>query len=95
LEKLWEEARKILEEVYEGDPKEELDKTEDIIKGFSDRDAFGTAFRYPTDIEDKKSLPNLSHINVRKFFEFVSKVSELLDGASMGIDEYLAWKMDI
>ena len=84
-----------MEEVYEGDPREELDEIEKYIKQFCERDAFGDAFRYPTDIKGNKSLPGLMHINVRRFSETVNKTAELLDGASMGIDEYLASKMEM
>ena len=95
LDQLWREARRILEKVYEGDTKEDLDEIEEHIKQFCDRDAFGDAFRYPTDIKGDKSLLGLMHINVRKFSETMKKAADLLDGASMGIDERLAWKMEM
>lgn len=95
LNELWIQAKSILEKVYEGGPKEELDDIEQFINQFSIKDYFGEAFRYPTDKEGNKSLPDLPHINIRKFSDTVEKAAQLLDGASMGIDEYLAWKMDM
>jgi len=95
LRTLWEEARRILEQVYEGDPTEELDEIEHYINQFCGKDPFGSAFRYPTDRKGKKSLPGLMHINIRKFSEVFNKAAVLLDGASMGIDEYLAWKIEM
>ena len=95
LDELWSEARSILEKVYEGDPKEELDEIESQIKQFCDRDAFGDAFRYPTNVKGDKSLPGLMHINVRKFSEAINKAADLLDGVSMGIDERLAWQLEM
>jgi hypothetical protein len=35
------------------------------------------------------------HINVRKFSEAINKAADLLDGASMGIDERLAWQSEM
>ena len=95
LDKLWGEARKILEEVYEGDPKEDLVQVEEYINQFCSRDPFGSAFRYPTDKNGNKALPGLTHINIGEFSETVMKVVRLLDGASAGIDEYLGWKMEM
>jgi hypothetical protein len=95
LTELWNQARRILEKIYEGDPKEDLNEAENFIKQFSDRDLFGDAFRYPTDKQGNKSLPDLTHINIRKFSDIAEKIADLFDGASMGIDEYLGWKMDM
>ncbi|HUU17525.1 MAG TPA: hypothetical protein VMW72_10270 [Sedimentisphaerales bacterium] len=95
LDKLWVEARRILEEVYKGDPREELDEIQDYINQFCGKDPIGSAFRYPTNLEGKKSLPGLTHINIRKFSDIVEKAAFLIEGASMGIDEYLAWKMEM
>lgn len=95
LDKLWVEARMLLEEVYEGDPRKELDEIQDYINQFCGKDPFGSAFRYPTDVKGKKSLPGLMHINIRKFSEIVEKAAFLIEGASMGIDEYLACKMEM
>jgi hypothetical protein len=95
LIELWSQARRILEKIYEGDPKEDLNDTENFIKQFSNKDLYGDAFRYPTDKQGKKTLPDLMHINIRKFSDIAEKTAQLLDGASMGIDEYLGWKMDM
>jgi len=95
LDKLWVEARMLLEEVYEGDPRKELDEIQDYINQFCGKDPFGSAFRYPTDVKGKKSVPGLMHINIRKFSEIVEKAAFLIEGASMGIDEYLACKMEM
>ena len=95
LDTLWGEARKILEKVYEGDPKEELDKVEEYINQLNSRDLWGSAFRYPTDMNGNKALPDLMHINIGNFSEIIEKVAKFLGGTSMGIDEYLGWKMDM
>jgi len=95
LDKLWVEARRILEEVYKVDPSVNLDEIQEYINQFCGKDPKGSAFRYPTDMEGKKSLPRLMHINIRKFSEIVEKTAFLIEGASMGIDEYLAWKMEM
>jgi hypothetical protein len=95
LIELWIQARKILEKVYRGDPKEDLNEAEKFIKQFSERDYKGDASRYPVDKQGNKSFPNLTHINIRKFSDKAEKIADLLDGASIGIDEYLAWKMDM
>ncbi len=95
LDKLWVEARRILEEVSKVDPMVNLDKIQEYINQFCGKDPFGSAFRYPTDVKGKKSLPGLMHINIRKFSEIVEKAAFLIEGVSMGIDEHLAFKMEM
>jgi hypothetical protein len=95
LDVLWKETRKILEEVYKGDPTDELDEIEKVFDQFCGSDPIGIAFRYPIDKDGNKTLPGLTHINIGEFSEIIMKAANLLDGASMGVDEYLGWKMDM
>lgn len=94
INELWKQCRKVLEQVYKGDPITDLNMVESSINQFSEADPYSTAFRYPTDTKDNPSLPNLSHINLRHLADTMEKIASLLDGASMGIDAGLGSKKE-
>lgn len=93
---LWKQCRKILEEAFPEDSSEDFDSVEDCIKQFSEHDPSSTAFRYPTDKKGKKSLPGLTHINLKIFSEIMDNLASLLEAASTGISYYLdlKWEME-
>lgn len=95
IDVLWKQCRKILEEAYPEDCSADLNAVEDCIKQFSEYDPSSTAFRYPTDKKGKKSLPGLTHINLKNFSEIMENLASLLDGASTGISCYLDMKWDM
>jgi len=95
LDQLWEQCRRILEQVWPEEPAEDLDAVEECIHQFSQVDPTSTAFRYPTDRNGKRSLPGLRHINLRNLSEVMARIGTLLDGASTGISVALDYKHDM
>lgn len=91
LDILWLQCKKILMESELIDPqdKHDLDAVEECIHQFSEKDPYSMSFRYPTDKKNRKSLPGLTHINLRNLSEIVGRVSLFLDGASTAFDYYL------
>jgi hypothetical protein len=94
IDELWKQCRRLLERVYDG-PSDDLEAVEDCILQFSEEDSTSMAFRYPTDKNDNPSLPNLTVINLRNLAEVIARIGSLLDGASIGISEYLYKKQEI
>lgn len=92
---IWKKCRKILEDVAPSGPKEDLDAVEECINQFSKTDPISTAFRYPVDKKSSPSTPSLTHINLRNLSEVMNRISSLLDGASMGISEYINTKHEM
>jgi hypothetical protein len=89
LSQLWRLSREIMEKVYTGDPTEPLDAAGNIIAQFSQKDPASTAFRYPIDRNGKKSLPDLTHLDLTNFSDVMEGLSSLLEGVICGIGEYL------
>jgi len=95
LDELWQQCRRILEQVWPEGSAEHLDGVEECIHQFSQVDPTSTAFRYPTDTNGKPSLPGSRHINLRNLSEVMARIGALLDGASTGISVYLNYKHEI
>lgn len=89
IEKLWSEARSVIEQVWPDGPEVDLNSAEDYVKQFVAVDPSSTAFRYPTDLNGNASVPGITHINIRNFGETMKRLGNLLDGASDGINA--AW----
>jgi hypothetical protein len=94
IDELWKHCRRILEKVWPEGPAEDLDAVEECIHQFSEKDPTSMAFRYPTDKNGNRSLPSLSHINLRNLSEVMARISSLLDGTSMAISVYLENKQE-
>jgi len=95
LDDLWEQCRRILEQVWPEGPAEHLDAVEECIHQFSQVDPTSTAFRYPTDAKGKPSLPGLRQIGLRTLSEVMARIGTLLDGASIGIFVHLDHKHEM
>ena len=95
IDRLWNQCRRILEEAYPEDCSEDFNAAEGYIKQFSEKDPISIAFRYPTDKKGKKSLPGVTHINLRSFSEIMDNLASLLEAASTGISYYLDLKWDM
>ncbi len=94
LDYLWRECRAILLEIWPEEDTTALDSIETCIKNIMEIDPSSTGFRYPVDKNDKPSLPELTHINIRHLSTTINDTISLLEGASCGIVEYLGYKME-
>jgi hypothetical protein len=92
---LWTECREILERVWPKGPKKDLDKIGSRINEFHEKDATSYSFRYPVKKDGQETIPDLTHINLIHLSDKITEMSELLDGASCGIDEYISHKDDM
>lgn len=65
-----------------------------LVKGlfaaFETHDSKSDAFRYPMDKQKRRTLTNLTHVNVRALKDRVHEVSELLDRLVYCVDYYYA-----
>jgi len=91
---IWIETRKVLENIWPGSPKSDLEKIEHYIKEFSKHDPSSESFRYPVNRKGKKHLEDLTHINIRNLKDIMDELLSLLGGASAGISYYLDYKSD-
>ena len=89
IKKLWSEVRSVIELVWPEGPEVDLNSAEDYVNQFVAVDPSSTAFRYPTDLNGRASVPGITHINIRNFAEIMKRLGNLLDGASDGIND--AW----
>lgn len=93
---LWQLARPNIESVYPDDKnKIYLNMLEERIKELSDLDFKSDAFRYPKDQKGKDTLRGLLHINLKQLREVFQGISNVLDGASIGMGEYLNSKNEM
>jgi hypothetical protein len=95
INELWRECRRILESFWPKGPTDDLDAVEECIQQFSQKDPSSMAFRYPTDKQGNRSLPDLRHINLRNLSDVIDRIASLLDGASMGLSYYLEQKQEM
>lgn len=96
LPQIWRAVRPLLEKIWPGaETKGQLDAIEDVVNQLSEIDPKSTAFRYPLDKDENRSLPGLRHINVRQVSEVINGIAPTLDGASCGIDEDLDAKREM
>ena len=94
IDGLWRTCRRLLEEISPGDSEESLEEVERLIQEFSEVDPLSIAFRYPEDKVGNPTLPGIRNINLRNIAEVVNRISNLLEGASTMVDEYLSYKSD-
>lgn len=90
---LWVRCRRIIECLKDCDSvREEIEATEDYIHQFSKVDPYSMAFRYPTDKENKSSLPDMHHIGITNLKKVISGISSFLDATGMIISVELDFK---
>jgi hypothetical protein len=86
---LWRQCRPILEKVWPGGPKQDLDAVGAVLDQFEARDPGSTVFRYPVTKEGRASLPVRRHIDILNFGEVANRVLSRLDACAWGLQEYL------
>lgn len=102
LHNLWNTARPLLEEIWKDD-KKAFDRVAGVVEDLRLIDPDGEGFRYPVTTKKKAAAnrrvttidPNLRHLDLRKLFDDVSDVLNLLDGADTGLDAYAGYKADM
>jgi len=94
IQKLWKEARTILEQVWPSGPKADLDNVETSIREFAAIDPQSYAFRYPSTKDGKEHLPTLTHINLRNLSEVMGRLAGLLDSALDGMLQMLRMRRE-
>jgi len=97
LDKLWEQARVLITEVFSGEISTEYTNSLDIVEKqileFSEFDKYSTAFRYPTDKSNNPPFLNtLNFLDLENMKAVVGKMESLLTGAYSGICEKLDHK---
>ncbi len=93
---LWAKARPNIEEVWpDSQTKSYLDAIEDRLKELCSIDPGSYAFRYPEDKKGAPTLAGMQHINLRQLRDVIQGISNVLDGSSMGMGEYLNAKHEM
>lgn len=90
---LFRECKEIIKEVCLDGVTADIKKVGNYIKQFSEHDPGSFAFRYPTDIQGKPSLPKLRKklVNIRNMAEIVSKMSSILEAVNEEIYSILEY----
>jgi hypothetical protein len=88
---LWRHVRPTLETVGPLGPPGTLDRVQAILHELADADGrTGTGFRYSKDRDGQPSLQSDLEINVKTVQAVMATVSQILDGASAGIQDMRA-----
>ena len=95
LMQLWGKLRPNLELFGRSQETEELyGSIEDRLKEITQIDSGSMAFRYPVDTTGRESLPQDPGIDLLLFRNVMKAIANLLDGASVGLYEYLQQKWE-
>lgn len=95
LDKLWADARPILEKTWPGASPEPLEDVASVVHDFAQTDPISTAFRYAADKQGNRSVPELRHINIQTLAEVMARVTECLDGCALGLRSALDDKYEV
>jgi hypothetical protein len=94
LMKLWKLVRPRLERVW---PRAEYhDEVGDILRQFCRVDGRSIAFRYPLNKDGTPTLADIGHhINLGRVRDAIAGVATILDGSSIGLNEYINAKNEM
>lgn len=95
IDELWRICHRLLSQIAPGDSEGELKHITRLIDEFSTVDPTSMAFRYPEDKDGNRSLPGITHINLRIVKEVVGKISVIIEGAGAMVGEYLSFKREM
>jgi len=95
LQDLWPEAKGLLRKIHSFKTCKETQHLDHVIAEFAKLDPTGETFRYPFTLEGETLLSGLKHINLRHLADQLKKVSDLLDGVSMGVSAALDTKYEV
>lgn len=102
LHNLWNTARPLLEQIWKDD-RDAYERVARVVESLRLVDPEGEGFRYPVTTRKKATAglrvptidPTLRHLDLRKLYDDVSEVLNLLDGADTGIDVYAGYKAEM
>lgn len=102
LHKMWNTARPLLEQIWKND-RDSFDQVARVVESLRLIDPEGEGFRYPLTTKKKATVgvrvptidPALHHLDLRKLYDDVGEVLNLLDGADTGIDVYAGYKAEM
>lgn len=93
---LWRKVSPNIEQVWsDSETKKHLEAIEDRLKELCNIDPGSYAFRYPEDTKGTPTLVGMQHINLRRLKDVVQAISNVLDGSSIGMGEYLNAKHEM
>lgn len=88
LHNLWDDAKKIIEEIWSDSPKDDLKTVEKTVLQLNDLDPGSYAFRYDRDKQGNKPNPDLNNIDIKKFSKVINNISAFFAGVSTAISVY-------
>ena len=94
LDRLWALAQKIICEAWPNEGTHELREIDYVISEFHRVDPTSQEFRYSKTTKAKRSLSEITHINLRVLSEKMAPVHNLLDGVIMAFDYELDCRAD-
>lgn len=84
ISKLWEKCKVIIKKLNGSNGiMDEIKAVDENITEFSKIDPKSMAFRYPTDREDKPSLPGIKYINLGNLISVMMNIANFLDATCM------------
>ena len=96
LVSLWKQARLNIEAVWPGsETRRHLNQVEERLEELCDLDSGSYAFRYPEDTKGETTLTGMVHINLKQLRDVVEGISNVLEGSSTGMGEYLNAKQEM
>lgn len=96
LDSLWKQARPNIEAVWTGsDTRCHLNRVEERLKELCDLDSGSFAFRYPQNKKGEATLTGIRFINLKQLMDVVEGISDVLEGVSTGMGEYLGAKQEM
>lgn len=87
LDRLWNEARPIMESSSQWFDDQELEAVEEEIQEFSRIDPFSDAWRYSKNTKREPTLKDISAVDLRHLRQVVDSISTALDGSHTAVLE--------
>lgn len=95
IDRIWEDLRPLIEEIFAEDDLADLGELERVIRELAALDRKSMTFRYPVDKEDQPALPaELRHVDLRQFWETFERATYLLYSTCEGVTVYLDYKRE-
>ena len=95
LKYLWDECRKVLDEVFPGEDDEATDAVEEMILELNEIDPQSMSFRYPINKKGEISFGEERFFSWENLYLAMQKMSNYFDGVSVGIGDYYDQMRDI
>ena len=89
LDVLWQEVRKLLTDLWQNDTSTEIAAVENCIAEICRVDRESMGFRYPVDLNGKRLIAGLEHVDVRNLRDVIRKIANFLDGSSSALSAHL------